>query len=103
MLTVSVRNDGQISADPFCRDGQARGAGADLRSATNWYYSWWDQSVLIEANYRLCRSEIQPGSTETYKLLYKIPKSAANIDAVLLWNVSSEQDGSGRTTVEVAL
>jgi len=103
MLTVSVRNDGQISADPFCRNGHARGAGADLRSTKNAYYSWWDQSVLIQANYKLCRSGIQPGSTETYTLLYKIPKSAAKIDAVLLWNVSCEYDEFARTAVEVAL
>ena len=103
MLTVSVRNDGQTSADPFCRNGQARGAGADLRSTKNAYYSWWIQSVLIEANYKLCRSGIQPGSTETYKLLYKIPKSAAKIDAVLLWNVSSEYDEWGHTSIDVAL
>src|SRR3954453_17085341 len=61
VLTVRVRNGGEASADPFCRNGHARSVGADVYSRTRnirWYHSWWDKSVLIEANDKLCGAGI---------------------------------------------
>lgn len=96
VLTISVRNDGEASTpDPFCRNmhhedriaaGSANNTvGADLR-ATNSYVTWWKKSVLVKDNAALCQ-DIQPGATETYRLVYKVPKrSVHNIRGVLLWN-----------------
>jgi hypothetical protein len=96
VLTISVRNDGEASTpDPFCRNmhhedriaaGSANNTvGADLR-ATNSFVTWWDKSVLVKDNAALCQ-DIQPGATETYRLVYKVPKrSVHNIRGVLLWN-----------------
>ena len=97
VLTVSVRNDGEEpTPDPFCRnmhheDRIAAGsanhtAGADLTSK-DFHFTWWDKSVLIKDNAtRLCQ-DIQPGATEPYRLVYKVPKrSVQKIRGVLLWN-----------------
>ena len=90
VLTASVRNDGETPAhEPFCH-GRNR-LGAELKSKTNWYYNWSKDSLLIDPNHQFC-NDIQPGSTETFQLLFDVPKRWGKIDEVLLSHRSSPAD-----------
>jgi hypothetical protein len=89
VLTVSVRNDGETPAhEPFCH-GRNR-LGAELMSKTNWYYNWSKKSLSIDADHQFC-NDIQPGSTETFRLLFDVHKQATRIVGVLLSHRSSPE------------
>jgi hypothetical protein len=94
MLTVSVRNDGETpTREPFCH-GRNR-LGAELTSKENgggiWYHNWSKDSLLIDPNHQFC-NDIEPGSTETFQLLFNVPKWQGNVDDVLLSHRSSPED-----------
>ena len=52
-------------------------------SRTHRAYPWWKKSLLIDANHQLC-NDIQPGSTETFQLLFVISKRNPTIDEVFV-------------------
>lgn len=94
VFTASVRNDGQTPAhEPFCH-GRNR-LGAELASTTKnggiWYHPWSKDSLLIDPNHQFC-NDIQPGSTETFQLLFHVPKWQGKVDRVLLQHRSSPED-----------
>ena len=90
VLTVSVRNDEETPApEPFCHLQQPSGtavltdktrSGKDP-SITHRAYPWSEKSLLIDANHQLC-NDIQPGSTETFQLLFVISKRNPTIEEV---------------------
>jgi hypothetical protein len=92
LLTVRVRNDSAtVEADPFCRGARGRlrmGAELWLRDGIS---HWLKDSRLIAGNDQLC-GEIQPGSTETYQLLYSMSEHRLAVTGVVLGHRAPESD-----------
>lgn len=98
MLTVTVRNDGDTSKrDPFCRGGHR--LGAELFSRHYWYFTWLKESLLIDHD--LC-GYIEPGATETFQLLFAVPKPRGAIAGVMLGLRTRGSDHSHTASVRLA-
>lgn len=93
VLTVTVRNDGDIPAhEPFCHGRDKRG---ELVSSTNGgngisWHGWSRDSLSIDPHHQLC-NDIPPRSTETFRLLFYLPKWQGTVETVALSHRSSPE------------
>jgi hypothetical protein len=91
--TVTVINNGQTGAGPFCGGGDA--VLIDDRDRN--FEPVGDVQISIPGN-NICGDDIQPGFKDTYTLVFQVPK-AAKIVGVAVWNSDDEDDFSGDSYV----
>jgi hypothetical protein len=65
--------------------------GGGTRTTAELVFQLVEKSLLIDANHQFC-NDIQPGSTETFRLLFKVPEWATTIAGVALAHRSSPAD-----------